>query len=120
MILNDEQLQHALELARAAFPVFTRWEHVNEIDEEHSGFTVWGEYVPDPSEHMPRRFYVTLDTYKDMWRGHLTIGQYVYMWSSADFGDAHLLETQRCASIEDAIAALKEEITRFFRAICPA
>ncbi|MEM1169395.1 MAG: hypothetical protein AAGJ08_10070 [Cyanobacteria bacterium P01_H01_bin.35] len=37
------------------------------------------------------------------------------MWSSADFGDAHLLDTDDCDSLEDAITALKVEMKQLFQ-----
>jgi hypothetical protein len=65
---------------------------------------------------MPRYFFITFDTYEETWHGHLTIGQPCYLWSSADVGDAHLLDTESCKTIEDAIEALKAEIVNLFRA----
>lgn len=55
-------------------------------------------------------------THQEEWRGSLTIGQHSYLWSSADVGDAHLLSTEPCNSLEDAIAALKAEMIRLFKA----
>ena len=80
---------------------------------------MWGEYVPRPDRDIPRRFFITFDTYERKWRGHLSIGQHVYMWTSADCGDAYIVDTERCDSLGDAIAALKTEITRLFSSICP-
>jgi len=40
-----------------------------------------------------------------------------YWWTSADVGDAHLLDTEACATLEDAIVALKAEMARLCRAL---
>ena len=69
----------------------------------------WGEVVPEPNEPMPRRFFITFDTYETTWSGHLTIGQHCFFWST-DVGDAHLLDTSSCATLEDAIKTLKRQI----------
>jgi hypothetical protein len=66
---------------------------------------------------MPRRFFITLDTYEQQWSGHLTIGQPTYLWSSADMGDAHLVDSDPCDSIEGAIASLKVELKKLFDAL---
>ena len=55
----------------------------------------------------PRRFFITFDTYQKIWRGHLTIGQHSYFWSSADMGDAVLFSTGDCDTLDEAIAAFK-------------
>jgi hypothetical protein len=116
MLLKPAEIRRSLEHVKTAFPRFSKWEHANEEDEEHLGFAVWGEFVPDMNEDLPRRFFVTLDTYKADWKGHLTIGQHCYFWTSADFGDAQLLDTEPCESLEDAIAALKRQIADLFEA----
>ena len=110
MILKEPELREAVKSVKSAFPRFTNWKHVNEIDDDHQGFAVWGEFVLDPNELMSRTFYVTFDTHEATWKGHLTIGQHCYLWSSADFGDAHLVDTKPCATLEDAITSLKQEI----------
>ena len=56
-------------------------------------------------------------THAEPWSGHLTIGQHFYFWTSADAGDAHLLDTEECATLEDAIVALTAEIARLCRAL---
>lgn len=116
MLLTELEIQQILETAKAAFPNFTDWEYINEVNEEYFGFSMWGQFVLDPDELMSRRFFITLDTYQEEWRGSLTIGQHSYLWSSADVGDAHLLSTEPCDSLEDAIAALKAEMVRLFKA----
>ena len=63
-----------------------------------------------PEAFMPRHFYITFATHAEHWSGHLTIGQHFYWWTSADVGDAHLLDTEECATLEEAIVALKAEM----------
>jgi hypothetical protein len=114
MRLTKPEMQRSLRLVKAAFPCFTGWKHVNETNEDYSGFCLWGEFVPDPEEQLPRSFFVTFDTGEGTWAGHLTVGQHCYFWSSADVGDAHLLDTGPCSSLEDAIATLKGQIADLF------
>ena len=116
LILTENEIQSAIEQAKIAFPHFTDWEYKNEANDEYFGFSLWGQYVPNPEDQMPRCFFITLDTYEDNWNGHLTIGQHCYLWSSADVGDAHLLDTESCKTLEGAITALKVEIENLFRA----
>jgi len=120
MLLTELEIQQVLEQAKVAFPNFTDWEYNNEINQEYFGFSLWGQFVLDPEELMSRRFFITLDTYKEQWRSHLTIGQPSYLWSSADVGDAHLLSTGDHASLDDAITALKEEMLLLFKAFSVA
>lgn len=110
MILSAPEIRSSLDLATAAFPRFSDWEHDNEVNESYSGFALWGEIAADPDESVPRSFFVTFDTYEASWRGHLTIGKPCYYWSSADFGDAELVDTGPCTSLGDAIASLKGEM----------
>jgi hypothetical protein len=116
MLLTETQIQQAIAQAKAAFPNLTDWEYNNEKNEEYFGFSLWGQLVLDPEEMMSRHFFITLETYEDKWRGYLTIGQPCYLWSSADVGDAHLVNTDNCDSIEEAILALKEEIKKLLTA----
>ncbi len=117
MILSKSEIQTAIAQAQAAFPHFSEWEYHNAVDEYYFGFSLWGEYMPHPDVLMPRRFYITLDTYDDQWAGHLTIGQPCYLWSSADMGDAHLVDSDDCASLENAITSLKAEMGKLFTAL---
>ncbi|NEP08021.1 MAG: hypothetical protein F6K34_26545, partial [Okeania sp. SIO4D6] len=73
------------------------------------------KFVLEREDTGSRNFFITLDTYDEKWRGSLTIGLPVYLWSSADFGDAHLLDTDDCDSLEDAITALKAEMKQLFQ-----
>ncbi|MEA5507977.1 hypothetical protein VB735_33825 [Halotia wernerae UHCC 0503] len=117
MILTESEIQQVLEQVQAAFPNLTDWEYNNEKDAEYFGFSVWGEFVINPEELMPRRFFITLDTnHEDKWQGCLTIGQHSYLWSSADVGDAHLVNTEPSDTLEEAIIALKARITELFQA----
>lgn len=116
MLLEEQEIQQAIERAKAAFPNFTDWKYNNDQNESYWGFSLWGQCILDPEEPMSRRFFVTLNTYEEMWQGHLTIGQPCYFWSSADAGDAHLLDTKPCDTLEDAISALKVEMLNLFRA----
>ncbi len=116
MILTESEIQKALAKAKAAFPNFTDWKYNNEANDEYFEFSLWGQYIPNPEEQMPRCFFITFDTYEYNWTGHLTIGQHCYLWSSADAGDAHLVDTEPCNTLEDAIASLKAEIENLFGA----
>ena len=42
MLLSEPEIGEALQCARAAFPNYSEWEYDNEINESHSGFTLWG------------------------------------------------------------------------------
>ncbi|MBV8523748.1 MAG: hypothetical protein JOY71_16770, partial [Acetobacteraceae bacterium] len=66
---------------------------------------------------MPRIFFVTFDAYEASWAGHLSIGKPCYFWSSADCGDANLLDTRPCATLEDAITSLKRQMADLFTAL---
>jgi hypothetical protein len=119
MFLADHDIQHALERVQAAFPSFTQWTYTNASDDEHSlnGFSLWGQWVLHPEAFMARHFYITFATHAEHWSGHLTIGQHYYLWTSADVGDAHLLDTEECSTLEEAIVALKAEMTNLYRAL---
>lgn len=116
MILTESEIQQVLEQVKAAFPNLTDWEHNNEKNEEYFGFSVWGHFVNNPEELIPRRFFITLDTYEEKWQGCLTIGQPTYLWSSADVGDAHLVDTEPSETLQEAIAELKAKIVKLLAA----
>jgi hypothetical protein len=116
MLLTEPEIQQVLNQAKAAFPNLTDWEYNNETNGEYFGFSMWGEFVLNPEELMPRRFFITLDTYEDKWQGCLTIGQHSYLWSSADVGDAHLLDTEASETLEEAIAVLKAKMVELLAA----
>jgi hypothetical protein len=54
------------------------------------------------------------------WSGQLTTGQYYYFWTDADGGDAHLLDTEACVTLEEAIVALQAERARLCHAVSVA
>ena len=116
MFLTEPEVQHAIAQAKASFPHLTDWEYRNEKDEEYFGFAVWGQFVRNPDDPMPQYFFITLDTYGEHWYGHLTIGQHCYLWSSADVGDAHLVDTASCHTLEEAIMALQMNIAQLCKA----
>ena len=122
MFLADHDMQHALERVQAAFPSFTQWTYANASDDERSlnGFSLWGQWVLHPEAFMARHFYLTFARHAEHWRGHLTIGQHYYLWTSADVGDAHLLDTEEYATLEEAIVALQAEMTHLCRALSVA
>jgi hypothetical protein len=45
------------------------------------------------------------------------VGQPAYFWTRADAGDAYLLDTPPCATLEEAIAALQDATRRFAREV---
>ncbi|MBN3870332.1 hypothetical protein [Nostoc sp. JL33] len=116
MLLTEPEIQQVLEQVKAAFPNLTDWEYNNEKNDEYFGFSVWGQLVVNPQELMPRRFFITLDTYEDKWQGCLTIGQPSYLWSSADAGDAHLVDTEPSETLEETISTLKAKIVELLAA----
>lgn len=117
MLLEEDKVQKALKQVEAAFPNFHDWRYVNEEHSDYFGFTIWGQFVLD-NEHQSsawsRSYFITFDTHQEVWQGHLSIGQHWYLWSSADFGDAGLLDTKGCTTLEQAIATLKAEMASLF------
>ena len=113
MILKEEEIPKVLNKVKIAFPNFTNWEYNNKIDEYqmYFGFSLWGEYVSN-SKH----FYVTFNIFDKTWSGTLSIGKPDYYWSSADFGDACLVNTREYKTLEKAISMLKKRIADLFRA----
>jgi hypothetical protein len=92
MILEEREIKRSLSLVKAAFPRLADWQY-NKGNAEYSGVSIWGEFVPETDDVIKRHFFLTFDTYRTTWSGHLTIGKHVYLWSSADVGDAHLVDT---------------------------
>ena len=119
LFLTALEIQQAIQQAQTAFPALTGWQYKNETDGEYFGFSLWGQYVPRAQEPMPKHFFITLDTYEAYWYGHFTIGQPCYLWSSADVGDAHLIDTDACTTLAHAIATLQGEIGSLLRAFSP-
>ena len=117
MWLADADIQTALAMATARFPHLTEWQYRNEADDEYSGFAVWGEFTLRPDELMAPRFFITFSLVQDGWQGDLSVGKPAYFWTSADVGDAYLLDAPPCATLEEAIAALKDAMRRFARVV---
>ena len=116
MFLPDSEVRPCIDRVSAAFPRFDDWQYVNEDDLDYTGFTLWGEFVLDSKKPRSRHYYITIHTCKTMWVGHLSIGKHCYFWSSADFGDAYLVDTENCATLDEAIASLKNRIANLFAA----
>jgi hypothetical protein len=117
MFLTPVEIQRTRATVATAFPRFAQWEWVNEVNDDYAGFCIWGHYTADPTEASSPRLFVTFDTFREHWRGHLTIGRHCYFWSSADVGDAHVLDTEQCATVEEAIRALKRRIASLVAAL---
>ena len=116
MLLEEQDVRKVLEQAKAAFPNFGEWQFINKKHPDYFGFSLWGEFVMEKDRQSSplRRYFITLDTYESLWRGHLSIGLPCYLWSSCDFGDAMLLDTNGCETLAKAIAALKAEMKALF------
>ena len=112
-VLPESQVQAALGFAQAAFPRFREWRYCNQEDGQHDQFCLWGEYVHGEGYEAPR-FYVTFDRWEHQWGAHLTMGQHAFMWSSADFGDAQVLQTRGHAELDQAILELKQKMAHLF------
>ena len=111
--LSKPEANKAIEFGKSAFPKFTDWEFEEKGAEPGFGFSMWGEYIPDGDDKLsPRRFFVTFDTYLNDWQGHLTIGKRSYIWTSPKAGDAWLVQTRSCDSLEEAVEALRAEIAK--------
>jgi hypothetical protein len=92
VVLAESEIRSFLERVRAALPRFSHWDHNNEVDESYPGFSIWGEFVSEPNEPMPRSFFVTFDTHEATWAVHLGSGKHCFLCSSADCGDANLVD----------------------------
>ncbi|CCQ55937.1 hypothetical protein [Crocosphaera watsonii] len=116
MILTETEISEVIEKAKNAFPNFSNWEYNNEKNDEYLGFSLWGQFVLDPENIMSKCFFVTLETCDEKWRAYLTIGQHCSFWSSADMGDAYLLDTDNYDSVDEIILQLKKEMLKLFQA----
>ncbi len=114
MLLTEAEIQRSQALVAEAFPRLAHWEFMNVRNDRYSDFCIWARYTVKSKSSSSPSFFVTFDTYKENWRGHLTVGKHCYYWSSADVGDAHLLDTEPCASLEVAITELKGRIASLF------
>jgi hypothetical protein len=117
MLLTETEILRCQVLVEAAFPRFADWQYINERNDSHAGFSIWGEYTIEQRRSKSQTFFVTFDVYEETWKGHLTVGQHCYYWSSTDVGDAHLLDTEPTATLEAAIAALKSRISDLVAAL---
>jgi hypothetical protein len=117
MLLTQTEIDESRTLAARAFPGFAYWEWVNEINDCYAGFCIWGRCTPELEGALAPSFFVTFSTFQQTWRGHLTVGQHCYFWSSADVGDAHLLDTAECATLSEAITAMKSQLAGLFAAL---
>jgi hypothetical protein len=116
MLLPEPDVQRCRALVEKAFPRFAHWAFMNERNESYAGFCIWGRYKAT-ADTSSASFFVTFDAFKEKWKGHLTVGKHCYYWSSADVGDAHLLDTEPCASLEAAIVGLKKRIAGLVAAL---
>ena len=117
MILSATEIQNAMNAVKVRFPDVTDWRYHNDIDEDFLGFTLWGTFALAPDDLTAKRFYITFTQGPDGWQGDLTVGQPAYFWTSADAGDAYLLDTPPCVTLEEAITALKDATRRFARVV---
>src|SRR5690606_37807038 len=123
--LAEEDIEPVLETLKTAFPNVSDWEYCNEVDGDHNGFTVWGSLSIQKGDKdlWAKHYYVTFDIYdkekqgRGQWLGTLTIGQHSYFWSSADAGDAYLLDTEHYSSLSESVTALKMQIREFASAL---
>jgi hypothetical protein len=115
--LTASEVRRPRRLARAAFPHFSDWDHNNEANESYSGFSLWGEFAPGPDDPMPQSFFVTLATFDTSWAGYLSVGKPCHYWTDADCGDANLVDADPCATLEEAIASLKRQMSELFAAL---
>jgi hypothetical protein len=106
-------LQDALNVMKAHFPRLSDWDYHEQADQDDRGLTVWGTYAPYPEVLMGPCYFVTFTQVQGAWRGEFTVGKPAYYWSSANVGDAQLLWTASCATLENAITALKQAIRQF-------
>lgn len=118
MVLTEPEIQHVISQVKAAFPNLTNWQFNNEENDEYCGFSVWAFYTLEPEKLMARWFFITFDTFDLKWRGHLSVGKPTYLWTSTEEGDAFLVDTALCQTIEEAIHKLKAQITNLFSILC--
>jgi hypothetical protein len=110
MLLSQTEIQQVQSLVKLSFPHFSGWEFSNEINENYSGFAIWGCFQLGGSEFGSTRFFVTFDKDEDVWQGHLTVGMHSFWWSSTDEEDARLMSTSGFASLNDAITEFKKKV----------
>jgi hypothetical protein len=108
MIWSTAEIHIALDTVKARFTEVTDGRYHNAIDDNFLGFTLWGTFTLDPDDLTTKRFFITFTQGPDGGQGDLTVGQPAYFWTRADAGDAYWLDTPPCATLEEAIAALKK------------
>jgi hypothetical protein len=110
MLLPEAEIQRCRALVERAFPRFSSWQFSNERNENYAGFCIWGHYQAQRRRIFSTNLFVTFSATNERWKGHLTVGKHCYYWSSASIGDADLLDTEPCPTLEKAISALKRQI----------
>jgi hypothetical protein len=58
VLLADSDIRRAIDSVQAAFASFSEWEYNNEPGDFYPGFSLWGTFLPDPTEPMPRSFFI--------------------------------------------------------------
>ncbi|MCP5124877.1 MAG: hypothetical protein H6973_04350 [Gammaproteobacteria bacterium] len=106
-------IQDVLNVMKAHFPRLSDWDYHEQADPDYRGLTVWGAYAPDPDALTGPCYFVTVTQVQGAWRDDFTVGKPACCWSSANVGDAQLLDTPECATLEEAITALKQAIRQF-------
>ena len=117
VMLSNTQIEEALDQAATTFPHFSNWQTGNEDDDLHFGFCLWGRCSFDENKFHPRHFFITLEHGEDGWRGHWTIGQHAYLWTSADFGDAYLVSTEALPTVDETLQSLREKLSTLFQSV---
>ncbi|MBI4747311.1 MAG: hypothetical protein HY774_02415 [Acidobacteria bacterium] len=118
MVLTEPEIQQVISQVKTAFPNLTDWQFNNEENDEYFGFSIWACYTLEPEKLRARRFFITFDTFDLTWRGYLSVGKPVYLWSSTEEGDAFLVDTAPCQTIDEAIRKLKAQITNLLNIFC--
>ncbi|HRZ07357.1 MAG TPA: hypothetical protein P5102_14630 [Candidatus Competibacteraceae bacterium] len=117
--LDEVDIPAVLDTVKTHFPHLADWEYHNDGD-DYLGFTVCVEFTLRPDEEMAPRFFITFSLGPDGWQGDVTVGKPAYFWTSADVGDAYLLNTPPCATLEEAIVALRQAMRAWVRAVAGA
>jgi hypothetical protein len=117
MVLNGVEILRCQSLVKPAFPQFADWQYMNERNDSYAGFCIWGRHRIEQEDLQSPKLFVTFATSGEKWSGHLTVGKHCYYWSSTEEGDAYLLDTKKCDTLEAAIASLKKQIDSFIAAL---
>ena len=118
--LDEVDIPAVPDTVKTHFPHLTDWEYHNNVDDDYLGFAVWGEFTLRPDEEIAPRFFITFSLGPDGWQGDLTVGKPAYFWTSADVGDADLLNAPPCATLEEAIATLRQAMHSLAQAVAGA